>query len=190
MPFSIPHKLLFIHIPKNAGTSVSQAFRMENFGHFTIEQCKDQISPKLWQEFHKFCIVRNPFDRIVSCYEYARMPKSYHHSVTGYSNFGKHPDYDTLKNMSFEDCVKLLGTNELRHQGWTPQSDWVIRDGVFALDEFVKCEDLGDTYRGVSIKSINKSTRKEYREYFSNSETIKTVEEYYKEDLERFGYEF
>lgn len=188
MPFSIPHKLLFIHIPKNAGTSITKSFHMEHFGHHTIEDYM-KIYPNIWNDFYKFCIVRNPWDRVVSCYEYARMPKSYHHAIAGYSTYGKHPDHDLLQNATFEECISMLGSGKLKHQGWTTQSSWVVRDGDFPLDEYLRSEDLGDSYRGVPIQKLNKSKRTNYQEYY-NSDTKAIVEDYYREDLERFTYEF
>jgi len=188
MPVSFSRKLLFIHIPKNAGTSVVKAFNMQEEGHITIEQHK-LLFPQEWKEFHKFCIVRNPWERVVSCYEYARMEKSYHHSVSGPSRHGKHPDYDLLKDKSFEECVDLLDTNTLTHQGWAPQSDWVVRDNIFVLNEYIKSENLGKYYKGVKIPHLNKSTRKIDESYYTPQAKQK-VTDFYKEDMERFDYEF
>lgn len=78
------HKVIFIHIPKCAGSSVETAFGInvndnqlneENlFGwdnknkiylqHATPQQLIDLkiLSPKIWDEYYKFVIVRNSWD--------------------------------------------------------------------------------------------------------------------------------
>ena len=187
MPIAYDHKLLFIHIPKNAGTSITSSLGMVHEGHHPIEFYKNNL-PEIWKTFYKFCIVRNPLDRLVSCYEYAKMETSYHHSVSGSSRYGKHLDYDLLKEKSFDECVELLGSGILRHQGWSPQSDWVMRDGQFELDEFIKCEELGNSFRGFNLKSLNSSSRKNLEEYYTNDATLNLAKSFYSEDFKNFNY--
>ena len=187
MPVDFDKKLLFIHIPKNAGTSVTKAFAMQHEGHYPVSFYKNQMAEDLWQEYTKFCIVRNPWDRVVSCYEYARMEKSYYHAVDGPSQYGKHPDYDLLKDASFEECIELLKEGKLTHQGWTLQSLWIHDKDVLCVDD--KLENLPDKLYEVEIEALNKSTRKDYQSYY-NEETKQAVEDLYKVDIELFDYEF
>lgn len=90
MPVCRTRKLLFIHIPKNAGTSITKSLEMENQGHVAALHYKRNLED--FDEFFKFTVIRNPWDRVVSCYEFARMQKSYwHNAVTN-----KHWDFDVL----------------------------------------------------------------------------------------------
>jgi len=67
------HKCIFVHIPKNAGTSVEELLigceSAPRSQHFTCRELKSQ-NPELYSSLFRFCIVRNPYDRLISAYEY------------------------------------------------------------------------------------------------------------------------
>ena len=217
MPSSDKHKITFIHIPKNAGTSVSEYFEMDSFlGHHHWGYYRNK-------KYRKIAIVRNPWDRFVSCYEYARMEKSYYHAADGKALHGRHVDYLTLKDRTFEECVELakgsyLGFYKnqfkdgavlnmtypqiLKHQGWLPQTYWIYGIPNYGdklmVDDVIKQEEIDHPERGLSsildtgqpVPQINASTRKkDYREYY-NKETKQSVASIYSEDIEKFSYEF
>jgi len=128
MPISNELELIFIHIPKNAGTAITNSKTAKFFsgGHQSAKEIMNQY-PKEWNQYFKFAVVRNPWDRVVSNYEYAIMEKSYWHHISENNPGAAHFDYHTLKNKTFEDCVNLLYKNResLRHQGWSPQYVWI-----------------------------------------------------------------
>ena len=90
MPVSDPQKLIFIHIPRCAGTSLSALLTNNKifFNSFTgyaanpleEKQCWENqytaetiikvIGKEKWSSYYKFTVVRNPWDRMVSHYEY------------------------------------------------------------------------------------------------------------------------
>ena len=78
-------KCIFIHIPRTAGSSISTALtqrkkegeRFENRArvkqdkiHFTVEQAQKKFGLKVWDEYLTFAFVRNPWDRLVSQYQW------------------------------------------------------------------------------------------------------------------------
>ena len=68
-------KAIFIHIPKTAGSALRVYFNDkgdDKYGlsrHDNIDTIKVKF-PK-HKEYRKFTIVRNPYDRAVSCYFYS-----------------------------------------------------------------------------------------------------------------------
>jgi len=58
-------KFLFIHINKNAGTSIIKAFGKKKF-HLTTRELIDLLGEKSFDDAIKFTEVRNPFDRVIS----------------------------------------------------------------------------------------------------------------------------
>lgn len=91
---SLTHKFLFVHIGKNAGNSITRAldpfcidkivsretfqdgrnmFDVENdtFSlrkHSTLNEYKAAIPSDIYSSLAKFCVVRNPWDRLISVY--------------------------------------------------------------------------------------------------------------------------
>ena len=62
---------IFIHIPKNAGTSFSNKYCSNQVGHrransYNIKYLKKSVA-----------IIRNPYDRLKSCYKYFKMDNNY-----------------------------------------------------------------------------------------------------------------
>lgn len=63
--------VLFVHIPKNAGTSVSEALYGHKIKHDTLRYY-ERVAPDLVATLPSFAIVRDPVERFVSAYRYAK----------------------------------------------------------------------------------------------------------------------
>ena len=74
-------KLIFIHIPKNAGTSITSYFSTQRINqprkHASIEEIKSGF-PTEYEAYKKFAIVRNPYDRMVSYFFYLKKNNNYY----------------------------------------------------------------------------------------------------------------
>jgi len=199
MPISHKKKIIFVHIPKNAGTSIIESKDLEFSGveHQSFLSYKSSY-PLEWKNYLKTAIVRNPWDRFVSSYEYARMPESYWHSneENCQAKFGKHPDYIQAKNICFEDFVRKFFYKELNlsHFCWAPQKDWICEGKNIMIDETFRFEDIEVNCRFKSIfgniGKLNQSKRSDYKSYYKTKESIEIVGECYKEDIEIFNYSF
>ncbi len=70
-PFMHKHKCIFIHIPKNAGSSVLALFNdtggRKHAKYYDFYEANDYF----YQQYHKFAIIREPFNRLYSAYKYA-----------------------------------------------------------------------------------------------------------------------
>jgi len=200
------NNFIFIHIPKNAGTSIYRSFGMLRSYHYTSNEYENMLGSREFQNFFKFCFVRNPFDRFLSLYHYARLDNSYYHSSTNPEKaiYGKHMDYDKLKNASLRECAELLVSDKLEHNPphvqWRPQVEWILNEnGEVNLDYIGRVEDLQFHYNNIcriiglpsqNLEKTNKSGKEDdYRLFFDNI-TREIVESYYKSDLELFKYKF
>jgi hypothetical protein len=74
---SYENRCIFIHIPRCAGTSVETWITGRDWWqvepetkHLIASQAK-RLYGDYWNRYYKFAIVRDPFDRMISCLKYA-----------------------------------------------------------------------------------------------------------------------
>lgn len=200
-------RYLFIHIPKNAGTSIAKSLNLEHSSHATIIQAKEQLGWWKYRNYFKFAFVRNPWDRFLSLYNYARLEESLHHSSINpdAAPYGKHLDYDLLKHASLQECAQYLLDGKLRHDEtwlhWLPQSYWLLsKKGKIGVDFVGRYEHLDNDFsiiskrlgKKIELSKVNSSKAflsQSYRDYYDRK-TASIVADFYKQDIELFKYQF
>ncbi|MBW2937729.1 sulfotransferase family protein [Aureisphaera sp. CAU 1614] len=205
---SFAHNFIFIHVPKNAGTSIGQSLSITTTRHYTVKEYVSMLGKEAYAAMFSFAFVRNPFDRFISLYNYARMEESYYHSAIHPEKaiYGKHLDYDILKNASIEEAANFLVEGKLvhnpPHNQWQPQVTW-LKDsmGKINVTYLARFEDIDLHTRNIhnilsmpfseSLPKINTSPalEKDYGKLI-NSNAKKIIEKYYEEDLNTFNYQF
>jgi hypothetical protein len=207
MAYSKKLNLVFVHIPKCAGTSIIEAMRSVDpsveHGHnkwyyytaYSIVS-KDPMS---------FTIVRNPWDRVYSCYRYAIQKESYWHGEN--KRWGIHPDYNILKNYNFKDAVKILYNNKHlldlpEHSRSNFKHNWSYQHPFFTDEKTHKtikqilryenmsdiCGWLLDAY-GLEVPVLNVSHSEDYKTHYDD-ETIDLVSQIYAKDISILKYKF
>ena len=217
----IAHKLksIFIHITKSAGSSIEvamNAVEQRDDGaidpmtgefvnvvtgaekHMTARAVKDLLGDDVWNEYFKFSVVRNPFDRFHSLWWNGRyVGKRHTLSFPEFVDFALHR---TLRGR-----LKKWRTGEWKvHQRFWPQAEFLrSRNGRIEMDEILHFESVAEDFPAVArriglpseqlpkvlMKNRNPESRHRYTEdYDDNTRTI--IADYYREDLERFGYDF
>jgi hypothetical protein len=188
MPISDEFRLLFVHIPKNAGTSLENSLNSRETGHHTWTHYRDNHSLE-WSAYTSFAVLRDPVERFISCYNYARMEKSFwHSSIPGdKSIYGMHPDYEICKSRTINEVASLLNNDRkaLRHQGWAPQHYWINNNGRIAVDCLINITQLKDAINELAPKAnielINTSTSS--YDTLLESRSISIITELYKADI-------
>ena len=61
---------VFIHINKNAGTSIGHAIGLPKKQHLTVQEVIEIVGRAQWERAFRFSIVRNPWDKVVSHYNH------------------------------------------------------------------------------------------------------------------------
>jgi len=151
-------RLIFIHIPKNAGTSIMKAMGVENiFIDKTIPEYKEHYRD-YWEEYTKFTVVRDPIDRFISAYKFARMDESGWFSVTGEEGLEKHHHYDICNSMDINEYVKYVYDNPKDINRWIVPQSWIISDenGNMEIDYYIKYENLIEDLKKINITEIEK----------------------------------
>lgn len=172
--------LRFIHIPKTGGSSVLKFLTDNNINFFYGNEPKRVGRHRYaitWKDEHsiKFTVVRNPYTRTVSYYNY----------IT-----------NNLWRPTFEDFVqyKLINKNYKIPDVWIPQTEWIYHNNICYVDKIFKLEDNFETMLNTFLKTNSKlskenvSTFNRYDSYYT-SKTKEMVKEYFESDFKLLGYE-
>jgi len=179
------YKFIFVHVPKTAGTSLRVAMEgmydeLHDPHHSTLFEIKEKLSEMIFQTYFKFCIVRNPWDREVSRYEYIKQDKDHEnhmHCLRGFNEYLFKFDDDEFDAVNYNH-LKL--NDEIA-------MDYIIKFENFQEDFNTACDKIGISRR--KLPHENKTSHKHYTEYYDN-ETRQIVAENYAKDIEYFGYKF
>jgi hypothetical protein len=151
-------KLIFIHIPKNAGTSIIKAMGVENlYMDKTIEEYKEHYD-EYWDKYKKFTVIRDPIDRFISAYKFARMKESGWFSATGEEGLEKHAHYELCNKMDINEYASYLYKNPKEFNRWNIPQTFIIsnENNEIEIDYYVRFENLQDDLSKIGIENIEK----------------------------------
>lgn len=193
MIISHKYKIIFIHIPKNAGSFITFILKLVDpnlekihnayGGHQTFSECYDII--KQYPGYTTFCVLRNVYDINVSLFHYIK-------------NTNCHFLYETIKDMSFREFIEYSKEFIPMYN----QVDYIFHsDGDICIDKilffdnissqfysFLKEVGLDDeTLDKLNLEGkINQSEHQDYREYYDDY-TREIVKSIYQRDFEYFN---
>lgn len=194
-------KHIFIHIPKNAGTSIThwlvdeldgietsgpvysipeeqkEKYKLhQNEKHRTLSQYPN------YEDYYSWAIVKNPFDRFVSMYHWTqRFKKRY-------------------RNITWEDWLKI-SVSDKREEAFeffrNSQCQFISDYSGEEISKIIRFENLQEGLKEIANKldiplilpHENKSTRKPYQEYY-DKKSIDVVANLFADDIEYFGYTY
>ena len=147
-----------------------------------------------WKKYFTFAFVRNPWERMWSLYNFNLERKGLYHDDTG-SGF----DDFLMNKKKFHPWAQHFRDANLPIQR-RPQVDWLVdKDGELLVDYVGRYETLNADFGFVcrklglekpSLQHVHKTSAKQhYSEAFSKK-GIAFIDEYYKKDIELFGYRF
>lgn len=188
--------LILFHVPRTAGTSISIALYGMPINHFSVREMIPLLPPTL-SATPRFAIVRNPWDRAVSAWSYARNGGG----VDGIGWVRSQHQYRVPAFRTFEHFIHdwLAPAQPEKIDGiFQPQSDFLCdTDGQISLDHLGRFEDLKATERWIGthnpaaqpIPHLNATKRAPYRELYSPA-SRDAVGRIYARDIALFGYDF
>jgi Sulfotransferase family len=175
-------KFVWFRVAKVGTRTMSYIFK--NNANLSVKRPRSPYDALKYKKYFKFAFVRNPWDRVVSCYCNKVITK-------------KHPTFKGCYGQSFEYFVDFLDRQDLS------KGDVHIRlqTKLFPVDEvdFIGrfenfSKDLNYVLKTIGIDenkipNKNKSSHKHYSKYY-NERTKAIIERKYKADIEAFGYRF
>ena len=203
-------KSIFIHIPKCAGSSMTDLEWNKGNGHTTLQDffVDGKKKRNYFWNYYKWCFVRNPWDRAVSAWDTCSEIKK-----IGFNTFEKfinaiYKERKKIQNLpnvrwSKDGVPSISAFKKIQRIHFCPVLPILKVDNVIAMDFIGRYENINQDWRklgltlqlkgrGLESKLPESNTRKEkepYQNYY-NDELINKVGEIYKEDVEAFGYDY
>lgn len=202
-----PVKCIFLHIPKNAGTSVEYFFK-QKYGHdIQIPEAwnvhYDKISKTQAAEYYIFAIKRNPYTRAVSLWKYWN---------NWISKWGDKQSNDNIKqiiDVGFDefwqnysnvvDCICKNYPWEYKH--FIPQTHLNNQPSYVKINKWLSFENLQHDWVELTHELGIEHLPLEHRNksntdleggsdrYYDNEQTKTIIRDIYKQDFAKLGYE-
>lgn len=209
---SVQHPIVFIHIPKTAGTSIRRWFK-ETYGKIDDLIHAPVSHPTMTQlvkSMPSFTIVRNPYDRAYSFYKYRKQILELH--------VANRPSYVPeleIWNKGFDAWIENYlekpwtifdGNLKIYYPGgegdlapWANMVDYITLDNKIVVDNIVRIEhlekdfqiikDITHSRHNIPHKNKSKSQMGHYSTVYTPF-SRKIVERLYEKDLNTFNYNF
>jgi hypothetical protein len=190
------HKCIFIHIPKNAGTSIINllnSFKAIEQEHNTYWDYL-RADYQRYCDFDKFCVVRNPWDRLFSAYKYL--------STGGNGNSDKNmSQWLNAECGSFEEFVLTWLTADKIYniKVLMPQFVYIydFHNQKMAVENLLRFESLNDDFLKFQKKLdipgelpwVNKSYKTTYKDHYTQK-MIDRVADLYSRDIALLDYAY
>lgn len=187
--------IIFIHIPKAAGTSITKEIYGKRNGHLSAKQIIDEMGKNEFINKFSFSVTRNPYDRLVSAYFYATQGGSKEGGIT---NPEKYKSYEFRNFKSFVKewlCKQDLNKIDVI---FMPQNIFIYNKKKCLVNEVYKLENIDRLIeilnnklgKSVNLDQRNKSYRaRNFMNYYDDETKEMVIKLYYK-DFKLFGYQF
>jgi hypothetical protein len=154
------------------------------YHHMPAEQIRDLVGQELWDQYFKFCVVRNPFDMLVSHFWY--------NVASPVRELLKHADFSVVRR-TFAEWIRLaeLPLNRTIYTiGDKAVPDYFIRFENLSADLEQVCHRLNIPWKPERLgryKSEYRIRPEHFIEYYT-PEAAALVEQQFAWELQRFGY--
>lgn len=194
-------KMIFVHIPKNAGESMEiclggyedkkKLWGVDNgivLQHLKACELQEKIGTQVFNNYFKFTFVRNPFSKCLSEYFWE---KSYLNESLSFNDWVKLKLGDLI-NQSENNIIMRQKHNLEQYKFIYDTLDNCLVDFIGRFENLqedfnIVCDKIGTPRK--DLPHVNKSNHKHYTEYYDD-ETREIVAKKYARDIEYFGYKF
>ncbi|HEX5490808.1 MAG TPA: sulfotransferase family 2 domain-containing protein [Candidatus Udaeobacter sp.] len=147
------------------------------YNHMPAREVKQRVSASIWNGYFKFCVERNPWDKLLSHYNMHAAREGGALSLDEYLARGRFP----INDFRYMDRAgsKIIVDRIIRYENLLPELGEIFAQLNIPFDGAL----------GVAAKSEYRSDRRPYREVF-NDQQRRIVEKAFAKEIELHGYRF
>ena len=196
LAISHKHRLIFMHIPKTAGTSIVSLLKeldkdlFVRMGHPLANEWK-QFREEDYRDYRWFTVCRNPYDRLVSAFFYIKNSGQNKNDKLLRDSFG-------LADVEFAEFVRNFDLRLLqsRPRHFVRQAEFIEgrKDKISSVLRYENLQsDLDTLFSEFGLPETrlpykNRSERSGFSDYYGEAERRK-IQQIYQLDFDVFGYE-
>ena len=195
------YKCIFIHIPRTAGTSIENTIIGDDWWNINpqtkhiFSQTAKNLYKDYWDDYFKFSVVRNPWDRLVSMTRYSNCYKiNIKNQLIDLTNYVKNfpkCEIDSRSLSSLED-IYFTTPNSLYQNILSPDIDFVVKydnleDDMLKVFEQIK---FSGKLQNIKCKTGNNDYKKFHYTTYYTDQTRDIVFKMYKNDIKKFSFKF
>lgn len=177
------------------------------YGHMPPDEIRKRVGEKIWNEYFKFTIVRNPYDLMVSRYfwHWSRPEKKLSkelvprkikvHMVQPSSYIRLLKRFFKLRNKTFAETMKYFDRQ------WKNTNYYFDKRGKPICDFYIRYENLDQDYREICKKikipyeplpkiKVKQRRNKRHYSFYYDDKTRKRVSKLFEKELSYFNYGF
>ncbi|MFW6285888.1 MAG: hypothetical protein ACOC16_01830 [Nanoarchaeota archaeon] len=177
--------------------------------HLKPQEIKKIVGNRIWDEYYKIGIVRNPWDQIVSRYFYDKYFTS--NNLQNQISFFQKIKRNLFKLKSYLDLFcRMTNINLLLNfnrcilffnKEWSNYAYYFDKKGNRILDYYIRFENLEEDYKELCkilkidyeklplTKNKQRTSKKHYSYYYSNKNRLK-INKKFKKEIKEFKYKF
>jgi hypothetical protein len=168
------------------------------WNHMSAAAIRERLGKEVWNSYFKFCVIRNPFDKAISVFHFAKARRA---------RWGAFQPRELVQRL--KEWLARSSSGDLKTQfkrwlttGRLPQDhDQFLINGKVCVDYFIRQEALADGVRHVcevlsvgfepeKILRLKASSRPQGRTYadYYDADSVALVKKAYRFEVEQFGY--
>lgn len=174
------YKVVYFRVPKVASTSIIISLG----GLYELKKCDND---KYDKSYFKFAFVRNPFDRLASCFRHV-IQKGAMQNIQNHPKLYREMPFDEFVDVIMDIDIKNMDIHFRPQYTFIPEKpDFVGKFENLQEDYNKVCEKIGIKNKE-NLLHRNKTDKTIFKDYY-NEKIIKKVVRLYKKDFESFKYD-
>ena len=176
------HNVLYFRVPKVASTSLLITFRKVD----EVRKVEDYENYPTYESYFKFAFVRNPFDRLVSCFKHV-IQKGSLQGIQGHPQLHRYMTFEQFVDVILKIKVPKMDIHFRPQHAFIPETPDFLGKFENLQEDYPKVCKLIGIKNPAELMHTNSTDNKNFKDIYT-PDIVRKVAKIYRKDFEQFGY--